>query len=287
MKLVDTHTHLYLQEFDEDRAAVMERARAAGITHLFMPNIDSTTIEPMLRLCAAYPGYAFPMMGLHPTSVGANYEEELSIVRKFLMKDPDVSAEDHDVSAGDHDVFQEGQWISDRRPSFVAVGEIGIDLYWDKTYEREQREVFARQVEWARELHLPIVIHCRNAFDAVYEILKPYQGTTLAGIFHSFTGNEGEVERMLEFERFLIGINGVVTFKKSALPALLPHIPIEKIVLETDSPYLTPVPNRGKRNESANIVYTAAKVAEAYGIPVEEVAETTSGNALSLFLGGK
>lgn len=266
MNLVDTHTHLYLEEFDDDRTAVMERARAAGITHLFMPNIDRSTVEPMLRLCADYPGYAFPMMGLHPTSVGPDYRDELDAVHRYLFSPP--------IDA-------------DRRPHIVAVGEIGIDLYWDRTYEREQTEVFARQVEWALQLDLPIVIHCRNAFDAVYSVLQPYRDTPLSGIFHSFTGNADEVDRMLEFKRFRIGINGVVTFKRSTLPELLPRIPLDRIVLETDSPYLTPVPYRGRRNESAHIVHTAARVAEAYRLSVDEVAGTTSANALNLFFGAK
>ena len=255
MRLVDSHTHLYLDEFADDRDEVMKRAQDAGLTHLFMPNIDSTTIEPMLRLCDAYPSFAFPMMGLHPTSVSQNYREELGIVRRHL----------------------------DGLGRYVAVGEIGIDLYWDTTYQREQEEAFAMQVEWALELGLPIVIHCRKAFRQVYDILKPYRDTPLSGVFHSFTGEPDDIPYIIEFARFKVGINGVVTFKKSTLPALLPSIPLNRIVLETDSPYLTPAPNRGKRNESANILYTAARVAQAYGLPVEEIAERTSANALQLF----
>lgn len=255
MKLVDSHSHLFLEEFQSDLPQVVMRAQMAGVTHIFMPNIDSGTIDSMLRVCSQYKGYCFPMMGLHPTSVNAGYQEELAIVHKHL-------AESHD---------------------YVAVGEIGMDLYWDKTFLKEQQVVFEQQVQWALEYGLPIVIHCREAFDYVYEILKPYKASPLKGIFHSFTGTLDEALRMLEFSEFFIGVNGVVTFKKSILPEVLPNIPLERIVLETDSPYLTPVPNRGKRNESANVKDTLLKVAEIYGKQPEEVGRITSENALKVF----
>ncbi|MDO4163067.1 MAG: TatD family hydrolase [Bacteroides sp.] len=255
MNLVDSHSHLFLEEFSEDLPEVVQRARAAGVTHIFMPNIDSSTIDPMLKVCSDYAGYCFPMIGLHPTSVSESYREELETVHRCL-ENPN---------------------------SFVAVGEIGMDLYWDKTYVREQQTVFEQQVAWALEYGLPIVIHSREAFNYIYKVLEPYKNTALTGIFHSFTGTEEEASYMLEFPGFYIGINGVVTFKKSALPGVLARIPLDRIVLETDSPYLTPVPNRGKRNESANIKDTLAKVAEVYARPLEEVAEATSENALKVF----
>lgn len=255
IKLVDSHSHLFLEEFSEDLSEVMERARQAGVTHIFMPNIDSTTVAPMLQVCAAYKDLCYPMMGLHPTSVKEDYLQELEIVSRYL-KEPN---------------------------SFVAIGEIGMDLYWDKTYVKEQEIVFRQQVEWALEYGLPIVIHSREAFDYIYKVLADYKNTSLTGIFHSFTGTQEEAERLLEFQGFCLGINGVVTFKKSALPGVLAQIPLERVVLETDSPYLTPVPNRGKRNESAYIRGTLAKVAEVYSKTPEEVSLVTSENALKVF----
>lgn len=255
MKLVDSHSHLFLEEFTEDLPQVMARAQAAGVTHIFMPNIDSTTLEPMLRVCSEYKGYCYPMIGLHPTSVNSDYKKELEIVAREL------------VSSNE----------------YVAIGEIGMDLYWDKTYLKEQQIVLDKQISLALEYELPIVIHCREAFDDIYKVLEPYKSTSLKGIFHSFTGTLEEAGRIMEFSDFLIGINGVVTFKKSTLPGVLPAIPLNRIILETDSPYLTPVPNRGKRNESAYVKDTLMKVAEIYQKSPEEVAQMTSENALKVF----
>ncbi len=255
--LIDTHSHLFLEEFAEDLPQVIERAKLAGVTYVFMPNIDSSTIGPMLSVCSRYPGYCFPMMGLHPTSVNSEtYEEELAIVRKRL----------------------------DESRDFIAVGEIGIDLYWDKTYLKEQLIAFERQIEWAIELDLPIVIHARDAFEQIFAVMEPYRNTGLRGVFHSFSGTAEEAERCLSFDNFVLGINGVVTFKKSLLPEVLASsVPLERLVLETDSPYLTPVPNRGKRNESANVKDTLSKVAEVYGMSAELVSRITSDNALKVF----
>ncbi len=255
MRLIDTHSHLFLEEFSEDLPQVIERARAVGITHIFMPNIDSTTIDAMLSACNTYKGYCFPMIGLHPTSVNADYERELEFVARELES------------------FRE----------YVAIGEVGMDLYWDKTFLKEQQTVLDRQINWALEYELPVVIHCRDAFDYIYKVLEPYKNTSLKGIFHSFTGSAEEAARILEFSGFSIGINGVVTFKKSHLPEVLLEIPLEKIVLETDSPYLTPVPNRGKRNESANVKDTLMKVSEIYRMSPEAVGNVTSENALKVF----
>lgn len=257
--LVDSHSHLFLEEFADDLPQVMQRAREAGVTHIFMPNIDSTTIESLLSVCAAYKEFCFPMIGLHPTSVNENYKKELDIVAGQLA-------------------FSNG---------YVAIGEIGLDLYWDKTFLREQLLAFEKQVEWALEYHLPIVIHTREAFDYIYKVLQPYKETGLTGIFHSFTGTSEEAAKLLDFPGFMIGINGVVTFKKSQLPEVLKDVPLARIVLETDSPYLTPVPNRGKRNESARLKDTLIKVAEIYRESPEVVAEATSENALKVFGMGK
>ena len=251
--LVDSHSHLFLEEFAEDLPQVIKRAQDAGVTHIFMPNIDSTTIEPLLSVCASYKGLCFPMIGLHPTSVNESYKQELDIVFQQLTAPND----------------------------FVAIGEIGLDLYWDKTFLKEQLVAFEQQVEWALEYHLPIVIHTREAFEYIYKVLEPYKRSALTGIFHSFTGTEEEASRLLEFSGF--ALNGVVTFKKSQLPEVLKNIPLSRIVLETDSPYLTPVPNRGKRNESAYVKDTLMKVADIYQIAPEVVAEATSENALKVF----
>lgn len=253
--LIDTHSHLFLEEFAEDLPQVMERARNAGVSYIFMPNIDSTTIESMLSVCNAYPGYCFPMIGLHPTSVNESYERELAIVYERLSAPND----------------------------FIAIGEIGLDLYWDKTFLKEQLVAFEKQIEWALEFNLPIVIHSREAFDYIYKVMEPYKNTALSGVFHSFTGTQEEAARLLEFDGFMLGINGVVTFKKSTLPEILLTVPLERIVLETDSPYLTPVPNRGKRNESTYVKDTLNKVAEIYRMTDEYVAEVTSENALKVF----
>ena len=257
--LVDSHSHLFLEEFADDLPQVMQRAREAGVTHIFMPNIDSTTIESLLSVCAAYKEFCFPMIGLHPTSVNENYKKELDIVA--------------------------GQLASSN--GYVAIGEIGLDLYWDKTFLREQLLAIEKQGEWALEYHLPIVIHTREAFDYIYKVLQPYKETGLTGIFHSFTGTSEEAAKLLDFPGFMIGINGVVTFKKSQLPEVLKDVPLARIVLETDSPYLTPVPNRGKRNESARLKDTLIKVAEIYRESPEVVAEATSENALKVFGMGK
>lgn len=256
MKLVDSHSHLFLEEFDADLPLVIERARQAGVTHIYMPNIDSTTIDPMLKVCNEYKGYCYPMIGLHPTSVNGDFQNELAIIEKQLNDSPN---------------------------RFVAIGEIGLDLYWDKTFLNEQLDVFDRQIQWALAYNLPVVIHCREAFEYIYKALLPYKSTQLRGIFHSFTGSQEEAEQILDYPGFFIGINGVVTFKKSTLPNVLPHIPLNRIVLETDAPYLAPVPNRGKRNESAFIKDTLTKVAEVYGQAPEIVAEATSENALKVF----
>lgn len=255
MRLIDTHSHLFLEEFSEDLPQVIERARSAGVTHIFMPNIDSTTIDSMLSVCNTYNDYCFPMIGLHPTSVNADYEKELEIVARELRS------------------FNK----------YIAIGEVGMDLYWDKTFLKEQQIVLDKQINWALEYDLPVVIHCRDVFGYIYNVLEPYKNTSLKGVFHSFTGTDDEAARILEFSGFLIGINGVVTFKKSRLPEVLTKIPLEKIVLETDSPYLTPVPNRGKRNESAYVKDTLMKVSDIYRMSPEAVGRVTSENALKVF----
>lgn len=254
MAFVDTHTHLYVEGFDEDRELALIRAGEAGVARLFMPNIDDTTVDAMLALCRSHEG-CYPMIGFHPTSVDADWKARLAAVRRWL----------------------------DSPRTFYGIGEVGLDLYWDKTYKKEQMQAFEIQIEWALEHDLPLVVHCREAYPELFEVLAPYKNTGLRGIFHSFTGTEEEAARLLEYTGFLLGINGVVTFKKSVLPSVLPHVPLERIVLETDSPYLAPVPYRGKRNESAYLVEVAGKLSEIYSVPLEEIARVTTENACRMF----
>ena len=251
---IDTHSHIYAEEFDQDREETIQRALAADVRQIILPDIDSTTRQSMLSLAEACPDMMYPTLGVHPTSVNESYKTEIQLFEKLL-----------------------GQ------TTIYGIGECGIDLYWDKTWLKEQLIAFEKQVQWALHYQLPIVIHCREAFDYIYKVLQPYKNSGLTGIFHSFTGTPGEAARMMEFPGFKIGINGVVTFKKSTLPETLKSVPLERIVLETDSPYLTPVPNRGKRNESANVKDTLIKVAEIYNEDPEKVAELTAVSALKVF----
>ncbi len=253
--MIDTHSHLFVEEFTEDLPAVVDRARAAGVSKVLMPNIDDTTVEDMLEVCAVYKGYCFPMIGFHPTSVDADSAPRIRNMKKRL--------------SGEH--------------PYIAIGEVGMDLYWDKTYLKEQQKALDEQIQWALEYRLPLVLHCREAFPELFEVLAPYKNTELNGIFHSFTGTSEEAEQVLEYSRFVFGINGVVTFKKSTLPEILTRIPLDRIVLETDSPYLAPVPFRGKRNESSYIKNVAMKLAEIYGMDFEKVDRITTDNALKVF----
>ena len=255
MHLIDTHTHLYAAQFDEDQKAMMERAFEVGVQQFFLPNIDSESIEPMLKLEAEYPGRCFAMMGLHPCSVKENYREELELVKKWL----------------------------DRR-AFSAVGEIGLDLYWDKTYVEEQKEAFRIQIEWAKSLGIPIVIHTRDAMDMAIEIVEEHKDEQLEGIFHCFTGNLEQALRIIDLG-FYLGIGGVITFKNGGLDKVVAkqEIGLEHLVLETDAPYLAPTPKRGKRNESAYIRLVAEKLAMVKGVSYEEISHQTTRNARHLF----
>ncbi|AEE52665.1 TatD family hydrolase [Haliscomenobacter hydrossis] len=253
MRIIDTHAHLYAEEFNEDRREMIQRALDAGVSQMYLPNIDSTSIEGMLALETEYPGQCLAMMGLHPCYVKDNYREELALVKSWLEK-----------------------------RSFPAIGEIGIDLYWDKTHVREQEEAFLTQVEWAKEYDLPIVIHSRESMDLILDLLQPVRHARLRGIFHCFSGSVQQAEAAIAMG-FLLGIGGVLTFKKSGLDAVLAHIDVQHLVLETDAPYLAPTPFRGKRNESAYLAKICEKLAEVKGISMEEVAEITSTNAVNLF----
>lgn len=253
MIITDTHTHLYSEAFDEDRVAVIEEAIANGVERFFIPAIDASYTERMLDLKNSYPENVFLMTGLHPTHVKKNYKEELSHVEEML---------------GIH--------------SFVAIGEIGIDLYWDKTFLREQQDAFRSQIRLAKKHKLPIVIHCREAFNAVFEILEEEKGDDLFGIFHCFTGDLEQAHKAISYNMKL-GIGGVVTFKNGKIDTFLNKIDLTHIVLETDAPYLAPVPYRGKRNESNYILKVLEKVALIYGITPEEVAAITTQNSKSVF----
>lgn len=252
--LIDTHTHLFAEEFDGDRELAIIRATEAGVTRLFMPNIDDTSVEAMLALCNSHDG-CYPMIGFHPTSVDENWKERLGTVEKWLRSEQ----------------------------VFYGIGEVGMDLYWDKTFKKEQMEVLDIQVKWALEYDLPLIIHCREAYPELLEVLEPYRKTSLTGIFHSFTGTVEDTHKLLEYPGFMFGINGVVTFKKSILPEVLKSVPLKRLVLETDSPYLAPVPYRGKRNESAYLVKVAEKLSEVYDVSLSEIGRVTSENALKVF----
>ena len=221
---------------------------------MLMPNVDITTVEPLLTTCSQYPNSCLPMMGLHPTSVDENYKEHLDVILKIATQ-----------------------------YNFIAIGEIGLDLYWDKSRIDDQIASFRAQIEWAIEYDLPIVIHSRDSFTQLYEVMSHYRDCGLRGVFHCFSGSADEAAALMEFSGFMFGIGGVLTYKKSTLPAVLPLIPMERVVLETDCPYLSPVPYRGKRNEPSYIVSTAAVMAQVYGCTVDQVAEKTNLNARRLF----
>lgn len=253
MILTDTHTHLYSEAFDEDRDEMIQRALDLGIKRFFIPAIDSTYTQGMFDLKQRYPEYVHLMSGLHPTHVKENYEQELEIVKKLLEQN-----------------------------SFVAIGEIGVDLYWDKTFLKEQQYAFREQIKLAKQYQLPIVIHCRDAFDEVFEILEMEKGEGLFGIFHCFTGTLEQARKAISYQMKL-GIGGVSTFKNGKIDQFLNQIEISHIVLETDAPYLAPVPYRGKRNESAYLIEVANKLAAIYQISFEEVAHITTENSRQVF----
>jgi TatD DNase family protein len=253
MILIDTHCHLYLPEFDSDRSAMLLRAREKGVERFYLPAIDSTVTGAILEMEKEWPNECFPMMGLHPCSVREHYKEELSLVN---------------------------QWLSKRK--FVAIGEIGLDFYWDKTFIEQQYEAFNDQMELALQFNLPIVIHSRDAMKECIEAVRPFAARGLKGIFHCF-GNSIESAKEIISMGFYLGIGGVITYKKSGLAEVIKEISLDHIVLETDAPYLTPVPFRGKRNESSYIIYVAETIAEVKDIDVRAVAETTSANAKRIF----
>lgn len=254
MSIIDTHNHLYLEEFDPEQEHLIEEAIQSGIDTLLLPNVDLTTVDRMHELCDRHPEFAFPMMGLHPTSVNENYKNDLKKIETYLST-----------------------------RSYCGIGEIGIDLYWDKTFLKEQMIVFEEQLRWSIDLNLPVAIHTREAYPQVLECLYKVGPEKLKGVFHSFTGTLADLKEIEKLKQFKIGINGVVTFKNSGLSDLIRNTSLQKIVLETDAPYLAPVPYRGKRNNPIYIWETAQKVAQTYGQTLEEVVKITRKNALNLF----
>lgn len=254
MILTDTHTHLYSEQFKEDIDEVVQKAIKLGITRFFLPNIDSGYTNALLALAKKYPDNMFRMMGLHPCSVKADYQQELEHVEKMLSA--------HQV---------------------VAIGEIGIDLYWDKTFFKEQQAAFRYQIRLAKANNLPFVIHCRDAFDEIFEILDEENDENMRGIFHCFTGNLEQAQKIINYGGFKLGIGGVVTFKNAGLDKVVEQLDLAHLVLETDAPYLAPVPYRGKRNESAYLTEIATKIASLKQVSLEEVASITTKNSIEVF----
>jgi TatD DNase family protein len=274
MNYIDTHCHLDGEEFAADRDTVVQRAREAGCEKIFLPAIDLKTCQTVLDVCAQYPGYCYPMLGLHPEEVRADWREVLSSIRQKLPLP---------ISH-----LKVGVWHAMERAggeaSIIGIGEVGLDFYWSREFEAEQLQAFEEQVRWSVETRLPLMIHCRKAQNELVTILKRYAHDLPGGVFHCFTGNEQEACQLLEFPQFVLGIGGVLTFKKSHLPETLAAVvPLDRIVLETDAPYMAPVPQRGQRNESAFIRYVITRLAEAYGVSEEEICQQTTANVARVF----
>ncbi len=254
--MIDTHSHIYEPVFRADREDVIMRAKQAGVELILLPNINAESIEQMLDLCYRYPDYCFPMMGLHPTDIEEDYKQVL-IDMEALLKAPDHP--------------------------YIAIGEVGLDYYWDKSKAKEQEETFRIQIEWAIKYHLPLMIHSRSAHRQLVTAISEYKGEEISGVFHCFGGTTDEALELLQFPGFALGIGGVVTYKNSPLPETLASVPLERIVLETDSPYLAPVPYRGKRNESSYVAEVLQKVAQIYNVSEKQAESVTNNNARRIF----
>lgn len=260
-KLIDTHCHLYDEAFAEELPIVIERACEAGVEYMLMPAVNPQTIPNMLDVCDQWPQMCRPMIGLHPEDLATDWHSQLDSLKSIL----------------DHDHSPQGAH------RFIGIGETGLDLYWDKSRLDEQIESFRTQIEWALEYDLPVVIHSRDSFEQLYNVISSYRDTALRGVFHCFSGTAEQASALMEFSGFMFGIGGTVTYKKSVVSSSLVTIPIERVLLETDSPYLPPVPHRGKRNEPSYMLHTAAMVAQLYGMALDEVAKLTTQNARRLF----
>lgn len=279
-KVIDTHTHFDAEEFDEDRAEAFARAKEAGVSKVFLPAIDVKTTQAVLALAKEYPGYAYPMIGLHPEEVKADWKEQLAELRKILEEHRLIGNANPADESGNANPAGDSPQFSD----LIAIGEVGLDYYWSREFENEQLEAFEEQVKWSVETQLPLMIHCRKAQNEMVHLLRKYEKELPGGVFHCFTGNQKEAEELLSFDKFVLGVGGVSTFKSSHLREDLPAVvPLDRIVLETDSPYMAPVPYRGKRNESAFVVEVMKTLAKAYGISEEEFARQTSLNAERVF----
>ena len=254
--MIDTHCHLDGEEFAVDRNEVVARARAAGVTKVFVPAIHLQSCQTVLDVCRQYPGYCYPMLGLHPEEVRADWKTVLAQLKSSILHQPS---------------------------SIIAIGEVGLDYYWSREFEQEQLEAFEEQVRWSVETRLPLMIHCRKAQNEMVAILKKYAADLPGGVFHCFTGNEIEARELLQFDRFVLGIGGVLTFKKSNLPQTLAVVPLNRIVLETDAPYMAPVPHRGQRNEPAFVLEVLRKLAEVYGVSEKQVCQQTNANVARVF----
>jgi len=254
--MIDTHSHIYGPEFDEDRDDVIKRAKEAGVELILLPNINWDSITSMMKLCEKYPRFCYPMMGLHPTELAQEWQLTLDKMHQLLL--------------------------TPNNP-YIAIGEVGLDFYWDRTYEQEQLEAFERQICWARDMKLPLMIHSRSAQRELVEAMERHRDDGLTGVFHCFGGTVDEALELLQYPGFVLGLGGVLTYKKSSLPEVVRNVPIERIVLETDSPYLAPVPHRGKRNESAYVADTCSKLAQELGMSIPEVSAVTNGNVYRIF----
>lgn len=254
MRIIDTHAHLYAEEFSQDLTEVIQRAKKTGVEKILLPNIDTESISLLKKTAEDFSDFFLPMMGLHPTSVGDDWKSQLDTIKKELDNN-----------------------------TYIAIGEIGIDLYWDKTFKNQQILAFEEQLNWSIEKDLPVAIHSRDAISEVIQSIKNVGENKLRGVFHSFGGNEDELKAVLEFKNFYLGINGVVTFKNSGLAETLKKCPLDRIIVETDSPYLAPVPYRGKRNESSYLTYVLTKLSEIYNKDESDIAEVTTENAKKLF----
>lgn len=256
MRIIDTHSHIYLEEFDEDRAQVVERAKQSGVTSVILPAINLVTLDRLEKMCQDNAGFCYPLIGLHPEEVREDFRDVLRIMESRLK---------------------------DENSPYIGIGEIGLDFYWDATYRNQQLEAFEIQLQWAVDYDLPVIVHARNAHREIVDIVSKFQGQGLRGIFHCFCGSSEEAQELLQFEGFYLGIGGVLTFKKSKLPEAIRDLPLSRLLVETDSPYLAPVPHRGKRNESSFVYDTLCCLAKCKELPVEAVAEVTTNSAESLF----
>ena len=272
--MIDSHCHLDGEEFAEDLREVIQRAQEAGVTKVLVPAIDLKSCHSVMKLCEIYPDFCFPMLGLHPEEVRQDWQEVLSTLRSTFFPFPSPGSGNHTSQFS----------LLSSQLSPIAIGEVGLDFYWSREFEQEQLLAFEEQVRWSVDLHLPLIIHCRKAQNEMVTILKKYKNQLPGGVFHCFTGNEIEARELLQFENFVLGIGGVLTFKKSPLPEVLPKVvPLDRIILETDAPYMAPVPHRGQRNEPAFVREVLLKLAEAYHRSPEEIDRITTQNTQRIF----